>query len=64
MMKQWEKEFIAKIQISQLVSDKPWIDDYYYSAFTRSKQSNSEVPEISEKEESPNPRPVFAPMNP
>lgn len=33
LMMQWEKELIAKIQISQLVSDDPYKDDFYYQIY-------------------------------
>jgi len=34
LMMQWEKEMIAKIQISQLVTDNPYKDDFYYKIYT------------------------------
>ncbi|KAI9009437.1 topoisomerase II-associated protein PAT1 [Gaertneriomyces semiglobifer] len=34
LMQQYEKELIAKIQISQLVTDDPYRDDFYYKIFT------------------------------
>jgi DNA topoisomerase 2-associated protein PAT1 len=33
-MTQYEKEMIAKIQISQLVTDSPFKDDFYYQVYT------------------------------
>ncbi|KAI9205767.1 topoisomerase II-associated protein PAT1 [Polychytrium aggregatum] len=33
-MTQYEKELIAKIQISQLVTDDPYTDDFYYKVFS------------------------------
>ncbi|KAI8897765.1 topoisomerase II-associated protein PAT1-domain-containing protein [Globomyces pollinis-pini] len=35
MMRKFEKELIAKIQIAQLVTEKPLVDDYYFQAFTK-----------------------------
>lgn len=34
LMSQHEKELIAKIQISQLVTDDPYMDDFYYQIYT------------------------------
>lgn len=42
-MTQYEKELIAKIQISQLVTDDPYRDDFYYKIFT-SLTSQSQEP--------------------
>ena len=33
-MSQYEKEFIAKIQISHLVTDDPYVDDFYFKIYT------------------------------
>lgn len=44
-MRKFEKELIAKIQISQLVSENPFVDDYYFQMLTL-KNSTEEQPNI------------------
>ncbi|TPX59632.1 hypothetical protein PhCBS80983_g02331 [Powellomyces hirtus] len=39
-MNQYEKELIAKIQISQLVTDNPYRDDFYYIVYTSLTAAN------------------------
>ena len=34
-----ERELIAKLQISQLVTDKPFVDDYYFQMYKRTKEN-------------------------
>ncbi|KAJ3020018.1 hypothetical protein HKX48_001433 [Thoreauomyces humboldtii] len=46
-MNQYEKELIAKIQISQLVTDNPYRDDFYYivyTSLTAANEQNAEDP--------------------
>jgi hypothetical protein len=38
----WEKELIAKIQISQLVSDDPMRDDFYCQIYTQNSSARKE----------------------
>ncbi|KAJ3256702.1 hypothetical protein HK103_005197 [Boothiomyces macroporosus] len=45
LMRKFEKELIAKIQISQLVSENPFVDDYYFQMLTL-KNSTEEQPNI------------------
>lgn len=44
-MTQSDKEFISRIQISQLVTDDPYADDFYYQVYTaiRSRQPQSQM---------------------
>ncbi|KAJ3092522.1 hypothetical protein HK102_006299 [Quaeritorhiza haematococci] len=42
LMTQYEKELIAKIQISQLVSDDPYADDFYYQIYTSLQQQHKQ----------------------
>jgi hypothetical protein len=52
MMQKHEKELIAKIQISQLVTDTPFIDDYYFQMHTISiKQPEKKSKRKSKKSE-------------
>ncbi|KAI8813041.1 topoisomerase II-associated protein PAT1 [Cladochytrium replicatum] len=39
LMTQFEKEHVARIQISQLVSDDPFLEDFYYQLFSAWKNS-------------------------
>ncbi|KAI8813941.1 topoisomerase II-associated protein PAT1 [Cladochytrium replicatum] len=39
LMTQYEKEHVARIQISQLVSDDPFLEDFYYQLFSLWKNS-------------------------
>ncbi len=50
-MHQWEKEFIAKIQISQLVSEDPYKNDFYYQIYTSLSTSSSQKPEGTKETE-------------
>ena len=45
----WEKELIAKIQISQLVSDNPMRDDFYCQIYTQNSAARKESA-LSKKE--------------
>lgn len=38
-MMRHERELIAKLQISQLVTDKPFVDDYYFQMYKRTKEN-------------------------
>ena len=38
-----ERELIAKLQISQLVTDKPFVDDYYFQMYKRTKENTDPV---------------------
>lgn len=42
-MRKHEKELIVKIQISQLVSDDPFINDYYFQMRTLSKKLREDL---------------------
>ncbi|KAJ3163867.1 hypothetical protein HDU88_006206 [Geranomyces variabilis] len=42
-MTQYEKELIAKIQISQLVTDNPYRDDFYYIVYTSLIAANEQA---------------------
>lgn len=44
LMRKFEQEFIAKIQISNLVSDDPYADDYYYQIYSLLKKNPDEDP--------------------
>ncbi|KAJ3158920.1 hypothetical protein HDU86_002089 [Geranomyces michiganensis] len=44
-MTQYEKELIAKIQISQLVTDNPYRDDFYYIVYTSLTAANEKAAE-------------------
>lgn len=37
-MTQWEKQFLLNIQRMQLQSDRPYVDDYYYTMYARRKK--------------------------
>jgi len=37
-----EKELIAKIQLSQLITDDPYSDDFYYQMFTEKKNNEKQ----------------------
>jgi len=37
-----EKELIARIQISQLITDDPYSDDFYYQMFTEKKNNDKQ----------------------
>jgi DNA topoisomerase 2-associated protein PAT1 len=41
-MLKFEKELIAKIQISQLVSDDPFVDDFYFQMWSLNKKKAEE----------------------
>jgi hypothetical protein len=43
LMRKHEKELIAKIQISQLVTDNPFADDYYFQMYKKQKDSDSNL---------------------
>ncbi|CAG8539119.1 11531_t:CDS:10 [Diversispora eburnea] len=45
LMTQNDKEFINRIQISQLVTDDPYADDFYYQVYTaiRTRQPNPQI---------------------
>jgi DNA topoisomerase 2-associated protein PAT1 len=38
-MRKYEKELIAKIQISQLVTETPFVDDFYFQIYSLNKKS-------------------------
>ncbi|XP_046383866.1 protein PAT1 homolog 1 isoform X2 [Ischnura elegans] len=38
LMTQWEKQFLLNIQRMQLQSDRPYVDDYYYTMYARRKK--------------------------
>jgi DNA topoisomerase 2-associated protein PAT1 len=42
-MRKFEKDLIAKIQISNLVSDDPYANDYYYQIYTAATASDVPV---------------------
>jgi hypothetical protein len=42
LMRKHEKELIAKIQISQLVTDEPLVDDYYFQMYKLREESKPE----------------------
>ncbi|KAJ3180266.1 hypothetical protein HDU87_002145 [Geranomyces variabilis] len=48
-MTQYEKELIAKIQISQLVTDNPYRDDFYYIVYTSLTAANEQAADESGK---------------
>ncbi|KAG8234232.1 hypothetical protein J437_LFUL007737 [Ladona fulva] len=41
LMTQWEKQFLLNIQRMQLQSDRPYVDDYYYTMYMRKKRERS-----------------------
>lgn len=43
MMRKHEKELIAKIQIAQLVSDDPFVDDFYFQMYTIKKNEEEKL---------------------
>ncbi|TPX71485.1 hypothetical protein SpCBS45565_g01161 [Spizellomyces sp. 'palustris'] len=49
IMNQYEKELIAKIQISQLVTDDPYRDDFYYKVYTSLTAANQQSSDDSSK---------------
>ncbi len=60
---QWEKEFIAKIQISQLVTERPFVEDFYYQIYT-TLAKNAATPSVatpSAREDLPTPSGTSAP---
>ncbi|KAI9089413.1 topoisomerase II-associated protein PAT1 [Phlyctochytrium arcticum] len=54
MMNNYEKELIAKIQISQLVTDDPLRDDFYHNVFTKLKAQQEPVPSTGQSPETAN----------
>src|SRR5438128_851507 len=48
-MTQGDKEFINRIQISQLVNDDPYADDFYYQVYAaiRNRQAQPQIPPFS-----------------
>ena len=42
IMSREEKDLITRIQLSQLASDDPFLDDFYYQSFIKKKQNKSE----------------------
>ncbi|KAI9342590.1 topoisomerase II-associated protein PAT1 [Obelidium mucronatum] len=42
-MTQYEKETIARIQISQLVSENPYRDDFYYQIYSQFRSGNGSI---------------------
>jgi len=42
LMTRKEKELIARIQISQLITDDPYSDDFYYQMFTEKKNNDKQ----------------------
>jgi DNA topoisomerase 2-associated protein PAT1 len=48
-MKKHEKELIAKIQISQLVTDDPFVDDFYFQMKALAKKKLVDNPEKKPK---------------
>lgn len=45
-MRNFEKELIAKIQISNLVTDDPYLNDFYYQIYSRDKNASLSEDEI------------------
>lgn len=48
-MRKHEKELIAKIQISQLVTDDPFVDDFYFQMKALAKKKMEDNPEKKPK---------------
>jgi DNA topoisomerase 2-associated protein PAT1 len=42
-MRKHEKELIAKIQISQLVADEPFVDDFYFQMYKLARESKEDT---------------------